>query len=278
MIAGRTTVYISRISLIKTIQDYDKKSTEELEKMVSQLIKNDEITNQIKSDFEWHFGDIFEDAKTIFCKLGKIKKHKEKTKFDKENKKFIDITTDEEEAFISHLLFDKKNHFLIFEERPEVGYKELMFVISESLKRIFKRDIKIEILPNKIETKRILDEASKIMRAVFSLTPSNPDSAEDLRKMDELVRDVKAKRAKLDFFNEDGLNFKKSIALHSALSLSDRGFGKYSLEYEQDGKVHKYESKRKQMKESIKKSRTNQEWRNKLLDILEKIKSLLDKK
>src|SRR3989344_7684770 len=136
----RTTVYHARISLVKTVIDYDSKSEVDLTEYISKVIKNDLVTKSIQSRFNWHFGNIEEDKEFIYCRLGKLRKRGVTTQFDDKAKKFIEIESQDQDAFISHLLFDRKNHYLLFEERPEVGYKELMYVIIETVKKQFNRD------------------------------------------------------------------------------------------------------------------------------------------
>lgn len=275
----RTTVYHSRISLVKTVMDYGTKSETDLTNFMTKLMTKDMISGVIKSNFDWHFGDVQETQEHIFCKLGKIRKKKEKTKFDDKTKKFIEIKSDDEDIFISHMLFDKKNHFFLFEERPEVGYKELIFVITESVKKLFDREIHIDILPNKLEVTRVLKDANKITKARFLLKPSNPDNSEDIRRMDDLIKDIRAKKAKMEFDNDDGLEFKKSSTFKSALSLSNRGFGDFNLDYEfADGVKHKFSSKKKQLKETMPKPKSDDDWKKKLIQQLKNTIDLLNRK
>ncbi|MBU0471527.1 MAG: hypothetical protein KKF65_02810 [Nanoarchaeota archaeon] len=276
---SRTTVYHSRISLVKTVFDYSEKSESKLSNMISTLIKEDKVNQAITSDFGWHFGDVIEFKTYIHCKLGKIRKKKQKTLFDNTQKKFIEIESNEEDAIISHILFDKKTHFFLFEERPEVGYKELIYVITEAIRKIYDREIHIDILPNNLEVTRILKDASKITKARFLLQPSNPDNSADLRKMDELIRDIRAKKAKMEFVNDDGLDHENSKTFKSALSLSNRGFGTFNLDYEySDGTKHKFSSKKKQLRETMPKPTSDESWKKKLIELLNNTINLLNKK
>ncbi|PIR40208.1 MAG: hypothetical protein COV33_00970 [Candidatus Zambryskibacteria bacterium CG10_big_fil_rev_8_21_14_0_10_34_34] len=257
--------------------DYGEKSADKLTELFSKLIKEDNVSEAIISDYEWHFGDIKEDNEIIFCKLGKIRKIRQKTKFDNKKKTFLEIKSDDEDVFISHLLFDKKNHFFLFEERPEVGYKELTHILTESFKKLNNREIAIAILPNKLEVNKILTGKFTVTKARFLLRPSNPDNSEDLKKMDNLIRDVHAKRATMDFVNDDGLD-KESSTFNSALSLSNRGFGSFHLNYTSpDGKKRHFYSKQKQLKDTISKPNSETEWKSKLLDLLSKTIDLLNK-
>lgn len=275
----RTTVYHARISLVRTVVDYDSKSEIDLTEYISKIIKNDLITKSIQGHFNWHFGNIEDDKDCIYCRLGKLRKRGVTTQFDDKTKKFIEIESQDQDAFISHILFDKKSHFLLFEERPELGYKELMYVIVETVRKQFNREIHIDILPNNVEVNKLLKEAVKVTKATFLLKPSNPDNSEDLRKMDELIRDIRAKKAKMEFDNDEGLNFKDSKTFSSALSLSNRGFGTFNLDYEyDDGQKRKFSSKKKQLKETISKPSNDEKWKKKLIEMLKQTIGLLNRK
>lgn len=262
---------------MKTLSDYDKRSSTDLTRIIVNFIKTKKISDVLSTTHDWRFGDIQDAKEFIFCRLGKIRKVKKKTIYDEKTKSFKDIDSDDEDVFISHIFFDKKGHFFLFEERPELGYKELMHIIKESVKKFYDKEISIDILPNKFEISGILKRAHRITRASFMLKPSNPDNSEDLKKMDDLIRDVKAKKAKVEFNNDEGLNTKSST-FNSALSLSNRGFGDYNIDYEfTDGKKHKYYSKKKQLKETIRKPKSEAEWKNKMKEMFQKMIDLLDK-
>lgn len=275
----RTTIYYARISLIRTLFDYDKKSASEVTEYISQLINRDLISTNIKGAYEWHFGNIEDTADYLYCKLGKLRTKGKTTRFDDLKKQFIEVESEDKDAFISHILFDKKNHLILFEERPELGYKELKWTITEAVQRQFQKVISIDILPNKIELTKILNDAYRVTKAKFLLKPSNPDNSEDLKKMDDLIRDVRAKRAKMEFDNEEGLDFKNSKNFKSALSLSNRGFGTFNLDYEYiDGVKRKFNSSKKILKETIPKPPSEERWKNKLKEMLKQAMEMLDKK
>jgi len=280
MLTSSATMYYARINLHKLLADYDSKSEKFLSEKITDLINNENVSDAVKSDYKWRFGDIIETENNIFCKLGKIRKVKEKTIFDQKNKKFIQTTSTDEDVFISHIFFDKKRHFFIFEERrPEIGYKELIYIIEQSFKKFYEREISIDLLPNKLALNKILEISNKITRVKFVLKPSNPDDAEDIKTMENIIRDIKAKKATIDFTNIDGLKVKDSKTYNSGNQMVAKGFGNETLEYiDKGGKKQSYNSKNKIMKETIKKPVNDNEWKSKFIDMLNNLVKVSNQK
>ncbi|MEK6916591.1 MAG: hypothetical protein AABW92_02505 [Nanoarchaeota archaeon] len=70
----QTTIYYSRINLVKIIQDYETKDEKFVTEKIVDLIKNKDTSEVIESSHKWVFGDIEEVNGVLIAKLGKIRK------------------------------------------------------------------------------------------------------------------------------------------------------------------------------------------------------------
>ena len=125
----------------------------------------------------------------------------------------------------------------------------------------------------------ILKIARKVTYAHFVLKPSNPDMSEDSRKIDEALRAMGAETAKLDVSSNRGLNYDHSNLLTSSLAQVHRGYGRYTLIYENEsGERIKFQSWTKNFKESFEKPKDKEGMKNKLKQVLGHALKMLEEK
>src|SRR3989338_1158828 len=253
----RTTIYLGRLYLHKDLDYYSKQKEPAnfISERLTSLIKKNEITKYITHpDFEWKFGGVIEGDGFIYGKLGKIKKSKIRTVYDDNKEDFIELEDMVGDAEVSHFCIFFKEHIILFERRPNLGHKELIYIFSEYYNKLFdhKGGMDIGLLQNKAEIIKILKQAEKLTLVKFNLIPSNPDNSDDLKKMDEALKEINADKAKFEVENkEDGLEFKKPNLLTSSFALCDRGYGSYVLTYKKGDQELKIESRSKIIKESL---------------------------
>lgn len=281
-----TTYYFGRIHLNRSVGDDFSKDHKKwcLEQIKSLLYKPHDITPlRPNTDFNWYFGGIHEADDLIIGKLGRVRKRKTKTYYDKEKRDFKDEEVEDEDGSYSNFFIDCSKMLIIFERRKIVGQMQFRDVFSNDYNTFFKQEegMSIEFLKDETKIEEIIKDAT-IHYMNFTVVPTNPDAFLETRIIDEELKRMQAKKAKLRFENkEGGMKIEEDSIASSAIALCNRGYGDYTIDYEKEGKTGRISSKRKAIAHEEKRPKTAEEAikiAKKLLEYANKLLKLKDAK
>lgn len=193
---------------------------------LSALLNRDTVKNKsIIKDYRWKFGEIIEGPDYIYGKLAKFKGH-QFTTLDDSTKGFKkDILN---EAYLTILYFDLKNHILAYEFVKNIGDKAPLIVVQEAINAYYQKEQEVIITPIS-DTRKIFDriKSIKIITSVkLNLTPTNPNFSPSSKKMDTLLKSLNASRISIQATSSEGLNMDGGEKfLESGLALAEEGYG-----------------------------------------------------
>jgi hypothetical protein len=119
---------------------------------------------------------------------------------------------------------------MAFEEKYQISKNQFVKNFSKFWKKHNESEIEFEFIKDESQALQIIKSWDRVVKAKFSLSPTNPDSKEDFKKLDEFIRKSRAKKAKLEFRNdEQGLSFDKESPAAEGLAMASAGYGDYSI-------------------------------------------------
>jgi len=283
--ARRSTFYSARLYFSQSLYDFEKELSKRIEDFNKKLLdfvmakEGENISNN--PAFEWRLGDIESDKKTfIFGRLGKIRKGKTINFYDKVHKSFEEKESDESEAEVSNFYINLEKHLIVFEDRQYLGYKDFIIVFSSAFSKHIQKDDALDIEPisDKVVIENILKKAKKLLKAYMVLKPQNPDMNEDSKIIDEALKDIHADSAKIEVKSKNGLLYKKKNILSSGIAQANRGYGHYSIDYQNEqGEFRTFKSKKRTYVVKDDLPAGKKEIKQKLKSILEKALEIIDK-
>jgi len=246
----KVTVYAGRLNFTfeKTVTNPEKIERENIIKMVS---KNENLAED--EDFFWRFGGIriLENKNIILGRVGKIRKSRLMTEFDDKTNDFIEKKTDIKFAYSSNFCIFLDKNLILFERKFGIGFMEIKNKIEEIFTDMCKIEMEIELLKDKKEVMKIIQESDKLIEIDFSIRPTNPDSDEDMKVIDNLLKQSKAKKARMKFENKiEGLETKEKNIISSGIALCSKGYGSYRIKAKKGDRETTIDSVKKIIKES----------------------------
>jgi arginase len=139
---------------------------------------------------EWRFGGIQDEGDYIAGRLGKYKK-KTGRRPDEEEKDFVEY--EREDTDVTFFVIDLTSSVMAYEYRRDVGEKAPFRIIEAVFNEYHGGDENLSFIPltDKEEIRKQLEKFAKITRFRFTnLHPTNPDSTDRSRPMDEFLRDA----------------------------------------------------------------------------------------
>lgn len=147
----------------------------------------------------------------------------------------------------SNFTINFENHVIIFESRGLLPPKQFEKAFAGIYQKNY-RDlswIKIDLISGVKEISKQLLESMRIIRAKFTITPSNPDYDEEFKPLEDLIKDTKSDKTDLDFHNKkDGLKYEKTI-IEQATNLCGKGYGEYTFDVIPKGETEKITLRKK---------------------------------
>lgn len=207
-------------------------SQDVLNRMKEFLLKSEEKSIE-EERFKWAFGDVgsqtINSDEIIYGRLGRTIKQKFGTIYDQQKHSYRKDLMKSSEAAYSNFFIMPKSNILALEDKYNLTKNMFIKKFNEFWIKNDYTDIKFEFLKDEIEIFELVKTWDRLSRAAFDLIPSNPDSREDWKDVDEVIRKAKAKRAKLEFENkEDGLARQDSI-IQKSMSMAADGYGEFKL-------------------------------------------------
>lgn len=207
-------------------------SQDVLTRMKNFLLKSEEKFIQ-EDRFNWAFGDVgsqtINNDEIIFGRLGRTITKKFGTVYDQQKHSYRKDLIKSSEAAYSNFFIVPKSHVLALEDKYNLTRNMFVKKFKEFWTKNDYTDIKFEFIKDEVEIFELVKGWDKLSRASFYLVPSNPDSREDWKDVDEIIRRAKAKRAKLEFENKDESLSKQGSIIQKSMSMAADGYGEFKL-------------------------------------------------
>jgi hypothetical protein len=242
---------------------------QEFEDRVIELLSAREEYEQYKHQgrgkFLWVFADILvklvDEDKIIFARLGKNKKEKVETVFDKKNWSYTRVaeTAPKAESFSNFIIIPKSQTILFEEKKSIISINQFVEMFSSIYNQHFNdiSDLKIDLVYEREKIFYKLKEYDKITEVQLNLVPSNPENEAEFRKLDDTLKEIKAKAATLVFKNEtDGLNVGENTIIAQGINLSSAGYGTVKFTATKGGETENFDSKSQILRYGVPKSDT----------------------
>jgi hypothetical protein len=269
------TIYAGRLnfSFEKTPDDVDKFVADKLFELVSS-----KAIIEKNAEFIWRFGGVQKQDDSIVGRFGKINKSKISAQFDDKINDFIETSRSQEEAYYSNFCIFVKEHLILFEKRFGVGQRDFKGIFEKAFNNLCHTgELEIELLTDKKEVMKIIEESDKLEQIEFNLRPSNPDSSQDSKLIDDALKAAGSKKGKIILENkETGLNRTKKLTLiTSGIALCNLGYGTYKIRASKGGELLFIDSVKKIIKEKAPRPELGKELES-FKKILKRIKARLE--
>lgn len=250
-LAGRLHVYSqAKILPQSTLQFKDK---------ITKLLKeSDPYKEPNKWRSVWVFANVeeveIEGDKVLFGIFGKIKEKGMENTYDLQTKRLTKFYIDKNIAqSFSFFIINPKTQVIIFEEKKNLRHKKFKRMFTKTYDYFYKQNTTLEIDLLKDETQLLDDlENKKVIKIVFNLRPSNPETRREYELIDNLLQKARAENAEIKLENEDkGLSFEEEGLTRQGVGSVSAGYGDYKATVEIDEHVKTISSKDNILREVI---------------------------
>ncbi len=268
-VAGRLHVYSqSKILPQTTLQFKDK---------ITKLLKESgPYKEPTKWRSVWVFANVEEKEidgdKVLFGIFGKIKEKGMENTYDIQTKRLTKFYIDKNIAqSFAFFIINPKTQVIIFEEKKNLRHKKFKKMFARTYNFFYDQDTTLEVDLLKDETELLDDlETKKVIRIVFNIRPSNPETRREYELIDDLLQKARAESAEIKLENEDkGLSFEEKGLTRQGVGSVSAGYGDYKATVEVDDEVKTISSKDSILREVIYISDFSAE---KVIDIINKFK------
>lgn len=183
---------------------------------------------------DWGFGDISSNETVIQGKVGKKKEEINRIR-DDEKEGFIE--EEKEDNDVAFFVIDLEVGVMAYVYRRNVGKKAPYRIIEAIFNSYHDGNEKLEFSPliDKKEIEEDLNAFSKITEINFvNLHPTNPNSTNHSRNMDEFLREGEIEELTLRAEGKEGIRLKETPLLDSGLGLAEEGYGSATIEGEKE--------------------------------------------
>jgi hypothetical protein len=248
---SETTFYFGRINFKHQLSGLDdfgtQKSFDKGEKISSLLHNYVSADEPVHSEDEsiWRFGDVELSEGCIYGKFGKVFTDKP-MQFDEEEGDFVESQEEKELADVSHFMIFTERNMIAFNRKKHIGHKQFINAFAEGYNQYHNivDGIKIRLLKSSVEIKDLLSRADRIFSIDFDLIPTNPIRDEDMRILDQPMRDMGADELSIAAESDGSIDTESDI-VRSGFSLSNNGYGDFRLGYEESNESKIYDSREK---------------------------------
>lgn len=204
---------------------------------INPLLVGTDVADKIELG-EWSFGDIQDDGYIIAGRLAKVKEEQDR-KRDDEREGFPPVTR--EGLDTTFFVIDIEESVMAYEYRNNIGEKAPFRILEAAFNAYYDDEEELTMSPlvDKDKVRREISRLSRISRVEFSqLEPTNPDSTDRSKPMDDFLREGGIDRLKLEGINppdndeevDEGIHLEEVKLLDGGLSLAEEGYGSAIVE------------------------------------------------
>ena len=280
-----STIYLARIHVSEGVQSLLGETPSEdirlpFKERMERLFTSERTSLLIRHpEFEWKFGGVVAQRDLIFGKLGRIRKEAIRTVYDEGKKDFIEQAVERPDADVTNFCLFLHDKIIAFERKQLIGQNVFMKILEELYNRFLgvSLGISLDLLTDTKEIYEILGGADKLLSISFKLKPTNPSTADEIHKMDEGLKKIRADKATLEFQNRsDGLEYKvDGNFVEVGIEMCRRGYGSFSMKYLKGDQEIPFNSKTKVFRETTSLGETQESKISAFRRILAHVKELL---
>lgn len=194
-----TTVVIGKMHVSSWVGDEFEGRILEL---LSKRREYEQSDGKGKGKFSWVFADLMvkdaDENKIIFARLGKNKKEKVETVFDKERWTYtrVAVAAPKAESFSNFVIIPRSQTILFEEKKPIISIVQFIRMFSSIYNQYFNdiSNLKIDLIYEREKIFYKLKDYDKITEVEVSVMPSNPETENDFRQLDEVLKKVRPKK------------------------------------------------------------------------------------
>lgn len=201
---------------------------------IYQYLVNSEHSVLVKNNVTWRFGGIKSGDDYIYGRLGKVK-GRMTDNFDESIQDFKSKV--QTSTSVCNFLIDLNNHVYAYEYKRNVGPKAPMFIIETAFNSYYKTQNKkmtLDPLLNREELLQKISELKVITSVKLNLYPTNPDSTPSSKKMDDLIKDLRANKLTIELNASkigDGIDLNAADGIiTSGIRQAEEGHGSARIE------------------------------------------------
>ncbi|WP_121821062.1 hypothetical protein [Halostella salina] len=244
------TIRFARLSFERKLSHYSdqRDAIERRKAALREVIDFETDVNKLLADTDmsgkttlgdWYFGDVEVGENYIAGRIGKLKEETSR-QVDEDKQGFVEV--EREDTDVSFFVIDLSVSVMAYEYRRDVGEKAPYRILEAAFNSYYEGEEEVSISPlvDKEEVREEIHRFTKITRVRFSkLRPTNPDSTDRSRPMDEFLQNGGIDRLLLDGMNEDdedeeGIRLEEEPLLDGGLSLAEEGYGSATVTGEDD--------------------------------------------
>lgn len=194
---------------------------------INSLLLGTPLEDKIKKG-EWRFGGIQDEGDYIAGRLGKYKTGTGRRP-DENVRDFVKY--EQEDTDVTFFVIDLETSVMAYEYRRDVGKKAPYRIIETVFNEFHGGEEEISFIPltDKEEIRKELQRFAKITRFRFTnLHPTNPDSTDRSRPMDQFLQNANIDSLIMDGqnYDEEGeINLEGTELLDGGLALAEEGYG-----------------------------------------------------
>jgi hypothetical protein len=144
-------------------------------------------------------------------------------------------------ADVSHFIIYPKDSVIAFNRKKRIGHNQFTKAFSAGYNNFhgIQDALMVTLLKSSVEIEELLTRADRVFNLDFNLVPTNPIRDENMRILDEPMRQMGADELGFSAETDDDLDTDNEF-IRSGFALSNNGYGNFEMEYEEDGesKVH----------------------------------------
>lgn len=192
---------------------------------------------------QWSFGDVEAQEDIIAARIAKVKEDHGREP-DDEIRGFPKV--EREDADIAFFIIDLTNSVMAYEVRHGVGQIAPFKILEAAFNSYYagEEDLSISPLVDKDQVRQEIRQLKRITQVQFrSLKPTNPDSTDRSKPMDDFLQSGQIDRLMFDALNkpdeededDQGIRVEEEPLLDGGLSLAEEGYGKAIVKGQTDG-------------------------------------------
>jgi len=245
-----TKFYFARLNFkhqLTSFQDFTEGGefdrVERVKSLILEYGNSSEPVYEEDEETKWRFGKVKEYEGVILGRFGKVYAD-QPMQYNDEEEDFERADEHEEMADVAHFAVYPETDIIAFNRKKRIGQNQFIDAFSIGYNSYYDipDGLEIKLIKNNYEIEEILDRADRVFSVDFDLIPTNPIRDEEMRVLDEPMRQMGA----------DDLNFSASSDtelepdneyIRAGFALSTNGYGDFEMGYEEEGEDKIYDSR-----------------------------------
>jgi len=196
-----------------------------------------------QEESKWRFGEVREYEGNIVGRFGKVFTD-QPMQYDDEAGDFIEAEEDEELADVSHFIIYPETDVIAFNRKKRIGQKQFIEAFSRGYENYYDIPdaLEIKLIKSNYEIEEILSRAERVFSVDFDLIPTNPIRDEEMRTLDQPMREMGADDLNFVATSDTELDPENDY-IRAGFALSNNGYGDFEMGYEEDGEEKIYDSR-----------------------------------